>query len=77
MIEQSYRMVMGEDYKLNLIKSERVIYKEKGKYASKALVKHSRLASYDKEITVEIPTIEELMYYIVKGEEINVKADCR
>lgn len=67
-LENSYRLVSGEDYKINLISKERVIYKEKGKYASKALVANRRLSNYDDSLTVEIPSIEDIMYYLMKGE---------
>ena len=40
-LEKKYRLVSGEDYKINLIKKERVIHKEKGKYATTALVEHT------------------------------------
>ena len=67
-ISNSYRLVSGEDYKLNLIAKDKIIYKEKGEYGSKALVKHSRLSVYDKEVTVSVPTIEEIMYFVIKGD---------
>lgn len=67
-LSNSYRLVSGEDYKLNLIAKDKIIYKEKGEYGSKALVKHSRLSAYDKEVTVSVPTIEEIMYFVIKGD---------
>lgn len=66
---QRYRLVTGEAYKINLINKELVLHKENGKYSSKALVKHTRWSEYDKELLVEIPTIEDIMYFIVKGEK--------
>lgn len=63
----SYRLVQGEDYKLNLLDKKRIIYKEKGEFGSKALVKHNRFYEYDKEVTVSVPSIEDIMYYMVKG----------
>jgi len=65
-VEKSFRIVSGEDYKLNLLPKEKVIHKEKGTYGSKALVHHKRYHVYDKEVTVTIPTIEELMYHFIK-----------
>lgn len=65
----SYRMVSGEAYKVNLISKDRLIWKEKGVYATKALVRHSKYATYDKELMVVRPSIEELMYFIIKGGE--------
>lgn len=62
----SYRLLMGEDYKLNLIRKEKIIYKETGEYSSKAFVYHTKRTEYDKEITVQIPSIEDIMYFILK-----------
>lgn len=65
-MNEKYRIVSGEDYKINLLKKEKIVYKEKGKYISKALVRHHKWNEYG-ELDVRIPTIEEIMYYIVKG----------
>lgn len=62
----SYRLLTGEDYKLNLIRKEHMIYKEIGEYTSKALVYHTGHAEYDREISVEIPSIEDIMYFMLK-----------
>lgn len=62
-----FRLVQGEAYKVNLLKPERVIYKEKGEYAVSALVRHRRIDTYDSQLAVSIPTIEEIMYYMVKS----------
>lgn len=66
-LNDAYRMVGGEEYKINLLKKEKIIYKEKGQYGSKALVRHSRLNRYDGSLQVSTPTLEEIMYFIVKG----------
>ena len=68
-LEKSYRLVSGEDYKINLINKERIIFKEKGKYGSKALVMHRRFSNYSDGVQVEIPGIEDIMYYMLKGEK--------
>lgn len=68
-LEKKYRLVSGEDYLINLIKKERIIYKEKGKYATTALVEHSKHAFYSKELEFSVPSIENIMYYMIKGEE--------
>ena len=68
-LEQSYRLVSGEDYKINLINKERIIFKEKGKYGSKALVMHRRFSNYSDGVEVETPSIEDIMYYMLKGEK--------
>ena len=67
-LTDSYRLVSGEDYKLNLLPKEKVIHKEKGEYASKALVRHNRFSVYDKEVSADIPGIEDIMYFLIKGD---------
>lgn len=64
-LHDTYRMVAGEDYKVKLLRKEDIIYMEKGKYGTKALVKYRPRCPYD-SLTVTIPTIEELMYFITK-----------
>ena len=70
-MENSYRLVKGEEYKLKLLSGDSIIYKEKGSYGSKALVKHNRWSEYDRELLVSVPTIEDIMYFILKGEKGN------
>lgn len=65
-LRESYRMVVGETYKIKLLPPERIIHMEEGTYGTKALVKHTRRSVYDKEVTVLVPTIEELMYFMTK-----------
>ncbi len=66
-MEDRYRLVSGEEYKINLIPQNRIIYKEKREYVTKALIKHSLKTEYDKELQVEMPSIEDIMYFILKG----------
>ncbi len=68
-LENSYMLISGLDYKMNLIDKEQVIYKEKGKYATRALVKYRRRYLEKEGLTVEVPSIEDIMYYVLKGEE--------
>lgn len=65
-LRESYRIVVGESYKIKLLAPEKVIHTEAGTYGTKALVKHTRRSVYDKEVTVMVPTIEELMYFMTK-----------
>ncbi|MBQ7776781.1 MAG: ABC transporter ATP-binding protein [Lachnospiraceae bacterium] len=65
-LRDSYRLVVGERYKINLLRKERVIHVEEGNYGTKALVKHGPRYVYDESLTVTIPTIEELMYFMTK-----------
>lgn len=67
-MENSFRFVRGEDYKINLIPKERIIHKEKTEFGSKALVHHRPRYVYDNALSVDIPTIEDIMYYFVKGD---------
>lgn len=64
---EEYRIVTGEKYKINLLKRERVIYKEDGAYGTKALVKGDRFEAYDASLSLQRPTLEEMMYFTVKG----------
>ncbi|MBR4083482.1 MAG: ABC transporter ATP-binding protein [Lachnospiraceae bacterium] len=65
-LRESYRLVVGEKYKIKLLAPEKIIHTEEGTYGTKALVKHTRRSLYDKEVTVMVPTIEELMYFMTK-----------
>lgn len=65
-LRESYRLVVGETYKIKLLSPEKIIHTEEGTYGTKALVKHTRRSLYDKEVTVMVPTIEELMYFMTK-----------
>ncbi|MDE7299392.1 MAG: ATP-binding cassette domain-containing protein, partial [Lachnospiraceae bacterium] len=62
-LEDRYRIVSGEQYKLKLLPAERVLAMEKGAYGTKAFVVHSRRMVYDPELSVSVPTLEEIMYY--------------
>ena len=65
-LRDSYRLVVGENYKINLLRKEEVVHIEKGEYGTKALVKHRPRYTYDESLTVAIPTLEELMYFMTK-----------
>lgn len=65
-LRESYRLVTGETYKIKLIPSENIIHVEEGEYGTRALVRHRKRYVYDKELTVVVPTIEELMYFMTK-----------
>lgn len=62
-LEESYRIVSGEKYKLKLLPADRILAVETGAYGSKAFVLHSQRMTYDPELTVSVPTLEEIMYY--------------
>lgn len=65
------RIVKGETYKVNLLRQERVIHKEVRDYATTALVRHRRVDTYDNALAVNIPTIEEIMYHLVKSGKVD------
>lgn len=65
-VRESYRLVAGESYKIRLLPKEDVICTEQGEYGARALVRHHRRRIYDKELTVLVPSIEELMYFMTK-----------
>ncbi len=64
-IRDDYRMVAGEAYKIKLL-TDRIIYIEEREYGSKALVRHSH-RPYDAALKTWEPSIEELMYHMIKG----------
>lgn len=65
----TYRLVSGEDYKLRLLPKEKMVYMEKGNYRSRAFVKNTRRIRNDKELLVEIPSIEDIMYFLLKAKK--------
>ena len=65
-LRSRYRIVAGEDYRMKLLPEQRVIYMEKGEFATKALIRHRQIDEYDASYTVSAPTIEEFMYFVTK-----------
>ena len=63
---ESYRLLQGEAYKLNVINKDKLIHAEKKDNTMTALVTHRCYDTYDKELTVSVPTIEDIMYHYVK-----------
>lgn len=66
---EKYKLVKGEECKIDLIDKNRIIYKESGAYQTTVLVINDEFSEYDKELVVEAPSIDDVMYYIVKGDE--------
>lgn len=66
---EKYKLVKGEECKIDLIDKDRIIYKESGAYQTTALVLNDEFYEYDEELVVEAPSIDDVMYYIVKGDE--------
>lgn len=65
-IRSRYRIVAGEDYRMRLLREQRIIHMEKGEFATKALIRHRKIDEYDLSYTVSVPTIEEFMYFVTK-----------
>lgn len=68
-LRDSYRILTGEAYKLRLLDKDVMIHMEEGTFGAQALVRHRWKYPYDKSLTVTIPTIEELMYFMSKREK--------
>ncbi len=68
-LEDRYRLVSGDDYKINLLPADSIVFKEKTSLGSKALIRHGRFVDYDNQLQVEIPSIEDIMYFEIKGGE--------
>lgn len=67
-IRSRYRVVTGEEYKVKLLPKDKVLCMEKGKLSTRAFIRYRKHYAYDKELTLTIPTIEEMMYFITKRE---------
>lgn len=67
-LRSRYRVVTGEEYKIKLLPKDKVICMEKGKLSTRAFIRYRRHYAYDKELTLTVPTIEEVMYFITKRE---------
>lgn len=67
-LRSRFRVVTGEEYKVKLLPKDKVICMEKGKLSTRAFIRYRKHYAYDKELTLTIPTIEEIMYYITKRE---------
>ena len=70
-LRSRYRIVAGEDYRMKLLPENRIIHMEKGEFATKALIRHREIDTYDGSYTVSAPTIEEFMYYVTKRDRRN------
>ena len=64
-LRNHYKIISGEAYKVKLYKDS-IIHMEERQFVTRALVKNRRFATYDRELTVTDPTVEEIMYYMTK-----------
>lgn len=60
----SYCIVSGESYKIRLLRPDAIVKLEEREFGARALVRHSRLLSYDKSLLVAYPTIADFMYFM-------------
>ena len=67
-LRSRYRVVTGEEYKVKLLPKDKVICAEKGKLSTRAFIRYRKHYAYDKDLTLTVPTIEEIMYFITKRE---------
>lgn len=65
-LRAQYRLVTGETYKIKLLPKERIIKIEEGEFGTRALIRHFQRIHYDDTLTVAVPTIQELMYFMTK-----------
>lgn len=68
-LENRYRVVIGDKYKINLLPEQDVIYREDGTFGTKALIRRRSWRTYDKEIEVLTPGMEDITYYLLKANE--------
>ncbi len=67
-LRSRFRVAVGETYKLRLLPRDKVICMEEGKLTSRALIRYRRHYDYDRELTLAVPSIEQLMYFVTKRE---------
>lgn len=65
-LRDTYRIVTGETYKIKLLPRESVIHMEESTYGTRAFVRHRKRFTYDVALTVTVPSIEEIMYFMTK-----------
>ena len=68
-IENRYRIAIGEKYKINLLPKDDMIYREDGMFGTKAFIWRRRWRTYDKEIEILTPGMEDIVYYLLKANE--------
>lgn len=70
---EHFFMVTGEDYKINLLPKEAVVFKEKNTYSSTAMVLNKKCFAIDEALEKHTPNIREFMHYFVKGGKYRAK----
>lgn len=65
-LKDSFRLLQGEAYKFNPIPKNRIIHMEKKDTLMTALVTHLPHKTYDSDLIVSVPSVEDIMYYYIK-----------
>ncbi len=73
-IKDSFILVQAEEYKINLLPQQYVLYRKKGTYGTTALVAKDAEYALDGAYQKHRPTIEDLMYYYTKSERVDKMA---
>ncbi len=68
-LEDRYRLVAGEEYKIKCLPADQVIAMESGEYGARAFVKYNQRFVYDSELAVSVPNLEDIMFYLLKKEK--------
>lgn len=63
---EAYRIVSGERYRITGSGKQRIVALEETACGAKALMRHGAGDTYDPELTVTYPTIQEFMYFYEK-----------
>ena len=64
-LRDTFRLAVGESYKVKLLPQEYIIYTEQGSFGTRALVRHKRRLDYH-GLKTSRPSLEELMYFITR-----------
>lgn len=65
---QTYQLVTGSREEVLALGKEQIVYMESSQYNTKALIHSTGRKEYPVGMLVENPTVEDIMYYVVKGE---------
>lgn len=68
-IIDAFRLLIGETYKINNIPRKLLVGMEKGSFGTRALVRHSNYSCYDGELTVQKPSLEDIMYFLTREDK--------
>ena len=66
-LKDEYSLVTGDACAIQYLKKEDVIYRQDSELSSKALIKNRTGMILDRDLKIERPSLEELMYFFMKG----------